>query len=233
MIRKLAELKDQCIKLDLTVHRTTVRESKMDYVTALKEHYMKQDFPQGMPFTELPPMLSYPYWSLKAAERERLWHDQNDWLIQEKIDGVRMILHFVRGVGTFAHGRNPDSSTYRRRDLSMHLLFSDLIPDFSGVIDCECVMDHQINTEPFTPDGSVIKAHTLQAVPKAAAPEVQEAALEPDSERLKQALAEIELLKKIQVKRDEPQGPVVATPTTDSGLVPGSVQYSKGRGESL
>ncbi len=108
-------------------------------------------------------MLSFPYWNLKAPERERIWGDHNDWVAQEKFNGCRVIVHFVRGVGTFAHSRNIDSQKYRRSDLTYHLLFADLIPDFSATVDTEAVIEKNIDTSPFTPKGSKIPP-SLQAV---------------------------------------------------------------------
>jgi ATP-dependent DNA ligase len=162
MIRKLAELQSLCRELGLEV-RLGPRKAKADYLQALREHYLKRDYLEGPPFAELTPMLSYPYWNLRAPERERIWQDHNDWLVQEKFNGCRVVIHFVRGIGTFAHSRNLDSRTYRRTDLTYHLLFADLIPDFSATVDTEAVIQVPIDTGPFTPKGSRIQP-SLQAV---------------------------------------------------------------------
>ncbi|MGB6735970.1 MAG: hypothetical protein WBE55_09370 [Candidatus Sulfotelmatobacter sp.] len=162
MIRKLAELQTLCRELGLEV-KCGPRKAKADFLQALREHYLKKDYLEGPPFAELTPMLSFPYWNLKSAERERIWHDHNDWVVQEKFNGCRVILHFVKGVGTFAHSRNLDTRTYRRTDLTYHLLFADLIPHFSATVDCEAVIERPIDTLPFTPKGSKIQP-SLQAV---------------------------------------------------------------------
>ncbi len=162
MIRKLAELQKLCRELGLEV-RLGPRKAKADYLLALREHYLRRDYLEGTPFAELTPMLSYPYWNLKAPERERIWQDHNDWIVQEKFNGCRVIVHFVKGVGTFAHSRNIDTTKYRRTDLTYHLLFADLIPPFSATVDCEAVIESNIDTGPFTPKGSKIKP-SLQAV---------------------------------------------------------------------
>ncbi len=178
MIYRLAELQALCRDLDLTVYLGP-RKAKGDYLEALRVHYLKRDYPQGQPFTELSPMLSFPYWNLHADERERLWEDHNAWLVQQKFDGCRAIVHFVRGVGTFVHGRNIDTSTYRRTDLTFHTLFADLVPNFSAIVDTEVVMEFQIDTAPFTSKGSRIKP-SLQAVSAVLA-------LRPPSARMLQA----------------------------------------------
>jgi hypothetical protein len=161
MIRKLAELQALCRELGLEV-RIGPRKAKSDYLQALREHYLRRDYLEGPPFAELTPMLSYPYWNLRVPERERIWHDHNDWLVQEKFNGCRVILHFVKGIGTFAHSRNLDTRTYRRTDLTYHLLFADFVPDFSATVDTEAIIQLPIDTS-FTPKGSKIQP-SLQAV---------------------------------------------------------------------
>ena len=155
MIRKLAELQSLCRELGLEV-RIGPRKAKADYLLALREHYLRKDYLESPPFVELTPMLSFPYWNLKSAERERIWQDHNDWIVQEKFNGCRVIVHFVKGVGTFAHSRNIDTTKYRRTDLTYHLLFADLIPNFSATVDCEAVIESNIDTSPFTPKGAKI-----------------------------------------------------------------------------
>jgi ATP-dependent DNA ligase len=162
MIRKLAELQSLCKELGLEV-RIGPRKAKADYLLALREHYLRKDYLESPPFAELTPMLSFPYWNLKAPERERIWGDHNDWIVQEKFNGCRVIVHFVKGIGTFAHSRNIDTTKYRRTDLTYHLLFADLIPAFSATVDCEAVIESNIDTSPFTPKGSKIQP-SLQAV---------------------------------------------------------------------
>jgi ATP-dependent DNA ligase len=161
MTRKLAELQALCRELNLEV-RVGSRKAKSDYLNALRQHFLKKDYLEGPPFEELTPMLAFPYWNLKSAERERVWADHNDWLIQRKINGCRVVVHFVKDTGVFAHSRNIDTQKYRRTDLTYHLLFADLIPNFSATIDCEAVIESNIDTSPFTPKGSKIQP-SLQA----------------------------------------------------------------------
>jgi ATP-dependent DNA ligase len=162
MIRRLSELQALCRELGLEV-RIGSRKAKRDYLQALRDHYLKKDYLEGPPFEELTPMLSFPYWNLRTPERERVWQDHNDWLVQQKFDGCRVILHFVKYTGVFAHSRNIDTQKYRRTDLTYHLLFADLIPNFSATIDTEAVIETNIDTSPFTPKGSKIPP-SLQAV---------------------------------------------------------------------
>jgi len=93
-------------------------------------------------------MLCFPYWELQPREQNFLWKDDNQWAAQEKINGVRLILYFVRGVGVFAHSR----TQHRLED---HLLFKDFIPDFTATVDTEAIVNKSIDTRPYTTKGEV------------------------------------------------------------------------------
>ena len=156
MNKKLSELREQAQALGLTVVQKTAKPAKKDYVDVLRNHFIKRDYPQGVPFEEISPMLGFSYMDLKVPERENLWKDQNDWLAQEKHNGIRAVVHFVRGVGIFVHSRNLSLEHYRRTDLTPHLLFQDLVTDVSATVDCEIVQEAKIDTGPFTDGGSII-----------------------------------------------------------------------------
>jgi ATP-dependent DNA ligase len=77
-----------------------------------------------------------------------------------------MILHFVKGVGIFAHSRSLSIKTYRRQSLEDHLLFSDLVPDFSAVIDAEGIVNKSIDTRTYATKGEITKSslHSTTAI---------------------------------------------------------------------
>jgi ATP-dependent DNA ligase len=118
--------------------------------------------PNEIPYEEVSPMLCYPYWDLKPAEQKEVWKDDGPWAAQEKLNGCRVILHFVKGVGVFAHSRRVSKQTGRRQVLTDRLLFSDLIPTFSATVDAEAMVDRQIDTRPYTSGGQITKS-TLQS----------------------------------------------------------------------
>lgn len=78
----------------------------------------------------LSPMLCFSYGDLLPSEREAVWKDANNWVAQEKLNGVRMILTFTKGVGVTAHSRTQHWFEDR-------LLFGGIVPDFTATADCE------------------------------------------------------------------------------------------------
>ena len=135
---KLTDLIRQCEALGLAVEPPR-RPAKAPYDRALREHYLKQTHPNGLPYVELQPMQLFNYWDLKESEQERLW-TSHDWIIQPKLNGVRLALHFVPNVGVFAHGRRETTSRFRREDYSDYLAFRGFKPDFQATIDCEATL---------------------------------------------------------------------------------------------
>ena len=81
-------------------------------------------------------MLCFDYWKLKPKQQRTIW-DNCDWIAQEKINGIRVVVHFVRGVGVFAHSRVTSARTFRRIELTEHLLFTNFVPNFTATIDTE------------------------------------------------------------------------------------------------
>jgi ATP-dependent DNA ligase len=166
MTRDLAELKSICQQLGLTVKQLGRKESKEDYFAALREYYLKRDFPQGLPYQELEPMLAFNFKDLTPAEQEVIWQDNNGWVAQTKLNGARIILHFIKGVGVFAQTRTVSMATYRRTEVTEHLLFHDFVPDFTATVDCEAVVDKPIDTRGYTGKGEVTKTgmHSVVAI---------------------------------------------------------------------
>jgi hypothetical protein len=133
MSQNLKELREQVLKLGLEVSPSNAREP---YLQALRSFYLQRAYPGGLPYQELSPMLAYDFYAIREREQRSIWNDP-DWIAQEKINGVRLILHFVRGLALFAHNRKVSDRTFRRIEVSDHLLFSTYVPDFSATIDAE------------------------------------------------------------------------------------------------
>lgn len=129
----LADLQKECQKLGLA---TESSKARLPYLEALRGYYLKRDFPNGLPYTELTPMLCCDYWRLGDKLQKVIWKDHN-WIAQQKINGIRLIVHFVKGVGVFAHSRVVSVRTYRRSELTDQLPFKSFIPDFTATIDAE------------------------------------------------------------------------------------------------
>jgi len=150
MLPNLDVLVKKCEKLGLTVVPKGKRPAKDDYVQVLRSHFLAIDFPQGLPYNEVEPMLCYPEWELKESEQKNIWTSPS-WVVQKKLNGCRMIMHFVKGVGVFAHGRNESNVNFRYEEYSDRFVFKgSYVPDFDAIIDCEAIIDKPITTQGYT-----------------------------------------------------------------------------------
>lgn len=153
MLPNLSELKKKCDDLSLTVVQKGKRPAKSDYVEVLRAHYMPEG---GLPYEELTPMLCFAEWNLKEDERERIWRSVN-WVIQKKLNGCRIILHFVKGVGVFAHSRTTSVKTFRFQELQQQFTWHDYVPNFSATLDAEVIIEKPIDTRAYTAKGEITK----------------------------------------------------------------------------
>lgn len=162
MLPNLSELQKKCEILGLRVQIAGKKPAKSDYVKALRNHFLPEG---GLPFTELTPMQCFAIWNLKPEEEVKCWSNPN-WIAQEKLNGCRIILHFVEGVGIFAHSRTVSLKTYRFSELSRSFLFKDYVPDFSATIDTEVQITKPVDTREYTAKGEVTKSslHSTTAV---------------------------------------------------------------------
>lgn len=158
----LAELKKECQVLGVEVIPS---DAKAPYLAALRSHYLKRDYPNGLPYEELCPMLCFPYWDLTEKEQGALW-ENHDWIAQKKLNGCRLILYFVKGVGVFAHSRSVSLHSYRRTELTDRLLFSGFKPDFTATVDTEVLCDQVIDTRSYTQKGEITQSslHSTSAL---------------------------------------------------------------------
>jgi hypothetical protein len=132
MSQSLKELREQALKLGLEVQS----DAREPYLQALRHFYLQRDYPAGLPFEELSPMHCFNYHALKQKEQRSIWNDPN-FIAQEKLNGIRAILHFVRGIGVFAHVCKINDTNFRRTEITDWLLFANCIPSFSATLDCE------------------------------------------------------------------------------------------------
>lgn len=162
MLLKLAKLKELAEALNLT---TGTESTKKDYVKLLKDFYIKKDYPNGLPYVEYAPMLCFPEWEMKDEEIANAWASPN-WIAQEKLNGCRMILHFVKGKGVYAHSRNESIRNFRYQEMHQSLVFHDLIPNFSATLDAEVIIPKSVDTTNYTTKGEVTKSslHSTTAV---------------------------------------------------------------------
>jgi len=109
------------------------------------------------------PMLCFPYKRLNKFERYNLW-ESKDWALEEKFDGVRVIITYNPHEGFMFFSRNVSVNTFLPTDYTNNiLLYNDntgkfTTPDFwayrlgehSFVLDSEMMITDNINTEEFT-----------------------------------------------------------------------------------
>lgn len=118
MHRTLGQLAKQCENLKLSPVASKVNKKdgspkylKDDYIQSLRAYYIEDLYPQGLPkhleamLQIKSPMLCYRYNSLKPAEQEAIW-TTDEWGIEEKFDGCRMVMIFFRGEGLNFYSRN-------------------------------------------------------------------------------------------------------------------------------
>jgi len=153
VLPNLSELVKTAEELELTVLPAGKKLGKADYARELKKHFLPNG---GLPYEELIPMLCFAEWNLKEAEREKIWKSPT-WVAQRKLNGCRIILHFVKGVGVFAHSRTVSLKTYRFQELTGQLLFHDFIPNFNATVDAEVIVEKPIDSRNYTAKGEITK----------------------------------------------------------------------------
>lgn len=154
MPQNLSDLKKEAHMLGLVVGQSGKRPAKEDYLSVLRDHHLKKEFPNGLPYEELTPMVCFDYWNLDPKQQAAIWTDTN-WIAQQKLNGCRLILHFVTGLGVFAHSRTTSTHTYRRSELTNRLLFGGFIPEFTATVDSEIICDKTIDSGPHTTKSSL------------------------------------------------------------------------------
>lgn len=168
--RNLSQLKKQCDELNLTVIQSGKRESKTDYILALREYFLKENYSNGIPKSlELilqieSPMLCNRFSVLNESEREEIWNSPN-WILEQKEDGARMMPVFTDGKWDF-YSRNISVTDFLPVSYQDHFYLGNV--DFSQmkynfILDGEIVSSNpNINT--IMGKKGVITESQLQAV---------------------------------------------------------------------
>jgi len=111
--RRLAELKNECEKLGLSVTPVGKREAKKDFVKALQLHNLKVRYkedafiPSSLAFmlSMESPMLCFRLPNMPEDFQESVWDDPN-WIAEEKINGCRMLVIYNEQEGIKFYSRN-------------------------------------------------------------------------------------------------------------------------------
>lgn len=117
------ELEEQCRKLGIVEnvnnYTTDKRVYKDDFIRALRDYYLEHQYnnnpPKSLELLDenlVSPMLACRYKKLKDDEKKEIW-DSDDWYLEEKCDGVRMLMTYVsEGEGFNFYSRNLSVEDY-------------------------------------------------------------------------------------------------------------------------
>ena len=147
--RRTDWLVNECKEKGLTVVPAGKKLQKDDYVRELRKWNLKQiygsetDIPWSMAFmlSIETPQLCRRIASLKDSHREMVW-DSFDYIAEEKIDGVRMMIVFDAGEKKFHFfSRNNSAQTYLPQDYAdtVYVTSKDFDYPFSFVLDAEVI----------------------------------------------------------------------------------------------
>ncbi|MEZ5941156.1 MAG: RNA ligase family protein [Planctomycetaceae bacterium] len=179
-MRTLAKLQSQCVELGVPV-RTEGRPSKEPYIAALRQHIWDQQQPgQPMP-KQIQPMLLADWQDLEDDTIRDLEGDQHAWIVQEKMDGVRAVLHVSENEVRIT-GRTTSEVTYRLSEYQANLqhLTKGLQSLDGTILDGEIVCPQsKINT------GKTVTTSALQAAVAVLATSPENAALVQADSRTK------------------------------------------------
>ncbi|HEC65658.1 MAG TPA: hypothetical protein ENI23_10200 [bacterium] len=156
MLPNLAVLIKKCEELGFSQDQIPMKGkklSKADCVAILRDANLPEG---GLPYQEITPMLCFAEWNLKLAEQKEIWISSK-WIAQKKLNGCRLEIHFVKGVGIFAHSRTISVKTWRFQELTNQLLIKDYVPSFSATIDTEVIVEKPIDTRNYTAKGEITK----------------------------------------------------------------------------
>jgi len=156
MLPNLSKLIEKCEEIGFSkdsIPMSGKKLTKADCVLVLR----KANLPEGgLQYNEITPMLCFAEWNLKLVEQKDIWTSKR-WIAQKKLNGCRLIIHFVKGVGVFAHSRTISVKTWRFQELTDKLLWNDFVPDFDATIDSEVIVEKPIDTRGVTAKGELTK----------------------------------------------------------------------------
>lgn len=158
-VKTLAELQAQCADLGLSVP-TNARSRKDDYIAALRDYHWRKDHPDEPLPAQIRPMLLGSWEDLDEEQAEQIEGEGSGWIVQEKLDGVRVLLHIEEG-RVRVTSRCISEVTFRLSELQDNLphLTTGLEKLIGTVLDGELVCPvAEIDT------GTSVTAHPLQAV---------------------------------------------------------------------
>lgn len=144
--QSLNKLRGNCSYLGIEVEHKSNKELKEAYILALRDYYIKKDFGGKLPKSlELAtkiesPMLCQRYSMLKEEERDEIWNS-DDWFVEEKEDGVRLLVSCIDGQLDF-FSREISTENYLPMSYKRKIWgFEGLIESEDFLLDAELVSD--------------------------------------------------------------------------------------------
>lgn len=98
------------------------------------------------------PMKAYRYTDLREGYKKLIFEDNNGWVLEEKYNGWRMIITFVKGHGFMVWGGNISDVDFLPVDYTEHVLFNS-VPAYK-VVPIDVDYDFALDTEAI-PTGNV------------------------------------------------------------------------------
>ena len=146
-IKTLDQLKQECKNLGIEV-KIDKREKKEYYIRALRNFYLRryygslESIPSDLQFILSidSPMLCKRYQQCKKEMQDKLWVDNNEYVIEEKLDGVRMLLYYDHETNSFSfYSRNNSSEDFLPQNYKDKILTfeKNFKYDKDFVLDCE------------------------------------------------------------------------------------------------
>ena len=149
----LDQLRELCIQLQIPVTIKKNKEYKEDYVLALRKYWITKHFgsisniPWALNFmlNYVPcPMLCKRYQQCKPEIKNLMW-ESDDYIVEEKINGLRCLVCFNSDTQSFDfYSRNNSIKDFLPQNYkeSIYLTFTGFHYPTSFVLDCEVIYTH-------------------------------------------------------------------------------------------
>lgn len=158
MTKTLTELQKLCTQhgIDIPPQR---RAAKEPFLLALRDHFWAKENPDQPLPVQTEPMLLGDWSDLEDSDAIAIEQDDSGWCVQEKLDGIRVLLH-VTADGVRITGRNVSDVTFRLTEFAANL--PHLASGFENLVGT--VIDGELfSTKAVIDTGDTITTHPLQA----------------------------------------------------------------------
>lgn len=110
-MKTFTELQAECQAVGIVVE-VKGRRDKSPFIAALREYHWRKEHPEKPLPPQIAPMLLQNWGDLDADAAAALEHDQHEWCVEPKLDGVRTLFH-IDADGIRVTGRHASDVNYR------------------------------------------------------------------------------------------------------------------------